>query len=193
MRLTGSGHRPAGPPAATVRPAPGGIGRGGSAEAESVSDALRRGDDVFLTRRRRAGALTLGAMGSLGAVAAYQMGLVKHLPDPPGRLFDADRVDASGEAYQVLKAPDAALGLVSYATTLVLAGMRSGRHPSAHRLVSMALAAKVVADAAGGLYLTLEQGTKHRRLCSWCLAATAFSLATVVQVVPEARAALRPR
>ncbi|MBW3615885.1 MAG: hypothetical protein KY439_11355 [Actinobacteria bacterium] len=43
--------------------------------------------------------------------------------------------------------------------------------------------------AAYGIYLTLEQGTKHRRFCSWCLAAAGASLATVPQVVPEAAAA----
>lgn len=182
---------PSGPAAGSVRTRSGGIGRASSAGAESVSDALRRGDSPFLTRRRRVGALTLGAMGSLGAVATYQLGLVRHLPEPPGRWFDADRVDASGEAYNFLKTPDAALGLLSYAATLVLAGAHADRHPSQQPLLSLALGAKVMADAAGGLLLTAEQATKHRRFCSWCLAATAFSVATVPQVVPEMRAAWR--
>lgn len=184
-------RQPAGPPAGAVRPAPGGVGRSSSAAAEAVSDALRRGDSPFLTRRRRIGALSLGAMGSLGAVAAYQLGLIKHLPEPPGRWFDADRVDASGEAYTYLKTPDAALGLLSYAATLVLAGMRADRHPASQPFLSLAFGAKVASDAAGGMYLTLEQATKHRRFCSWCLGATAFSLAMVPQVVPEVRAAWR--
>jgi hypothetical protein len=128
-------------------------------------------------------------MASLGTVAAYQLGLLKHLPEPPGRFFDADRVDASGEAYQFLKTPDAALGLASYAATLVLAGRRADEHPSSHPVLSLALGAKVTADAAGALLLTVEQGTKHRRFCSWCLAAAALSVATVPQVVPEVHAA----
>ncbi len=182
-------HRPAGPPAADSRPADGGVGRPGSAAAEVVSDALRRGSDPFTARRRRISAFTLGAMASLGTVAAYQVGLLKHLPEPPGRFFDADRVDASAEAYQFLKTPDAALGLASYAATLVLAGRRAGEHPSSHPMLSLVLGAKVAADAAGALLLTVEQGTKHRRFCSWCLAAAALSVATLPQVVPEVRAA----
>ena len=55
--------------------------------------------------------------------------------------------------------------------------------------IPMALAAKVVGDAAFGLYLTLEQVTRHRRLCSWCLLAATASVASVPQVLPEARAA----
>lgn len=124
-------------------------------------------------------------------VATYQLGLVRHLPGPPGRLFDADRVDASGEAYRFLKTPDAAIGLVSYAATLVMAGMRADRHPATQPLLSLAFGAKVLADAAGGVFLTVEQATKHRRFCSWCLAAAACSVATVPQVVPEVRAAWR--
>lgn len=169
----------------------GSFGRASSPAARSVSAALREGDDPFVVRRRRIGALALGSMASLGVVAAYQLGLVKHLPEPPGRLFDADRVDASGEAYQALETPDAALGLASYAATLVLAGRRAGRSPASHPLPSLLLGAKVAADAAGALALTAEQASRHRRYCSWCLASAALSLAAVPQVVPEVRAAWR--
>lgn len=180
---------PAGPPAAALRPAPGGIGRTTSDAAEAVSDALRRLDDEFLARRRRVSGLTLGAMGSLGVVAAYQLGLIKHVPEPPARRLSADSVDAAGEAYQYLKTPDAALGLASYALTLVLAGMRADRGPKRAPLLSLLLGTKVLADAAGGVYLTLEQGTKHRRFCSWCVTAATLSMATVPQLLPEVRAA----
>lgn len=169
------------------------MGRSTSPAAEAVSDALRLGGDAFVAGRRRVAACALGAMASLGAVAAYQFGLVRRLAEPPCRWFDATRVDAAGEAYQQLKTPDAALGLLSYGVTLVLAGARAGRHPSTQRALSLALVAKVAADAAGGLFLTLEQGTRHRRFCSWCLGATAASLAAVPAVVPELRAALAPR
>ncbi len=56
--------------------------------------------------------------------------------------------------------------------------------PAAH-------AAKVALDAASAFWLTLEQATRHKKFCSYCLAAAAASLATVPQVVPEARLAWR--
>jgi hypothetical protein len=52
-----------------------------------VGDALRRGAGSFLDRRRRTAAFTLTSMA---AVAAYQFGLVRHLPEPPLPLLDAD-------------------------------------------------------------------------------------------------------
>lgn len=111
----------ASPTARATRPRPGGVGRRASLPAERVSDDLRRGASQFLDRRRRVAALSLAASASTGAVAAYQTGLMRRLPEPPVPLFDAARVDASGEAYEVLKTPDAALALVSYAATLAMA------------------------------------------------------------------------
>ena len=133
--------------------------------------------------------MSLGAAASMGVVSAYQLGIVKHLPEPPVPGLDADAVDASGEAYHYLKTPDAALGLASYAVTLVLAGAGPGRRAVERPWIPLALAAKVVVDAVSGVYLTVEQGSKHRRFCSWCLVASGLSAAMVPQVVPEARVA----
>ncbi len=181
--------KPSGPPAADVRGAGGGIGRSTSPEAEDVSDALRRGQDAFLDRRRRIAGLSLGGMASLGVVAAYQFGLIRRPPEPHARPLDAEGVDASGEAYRYLLTPDAALGLASNAATLVLAGMGTARRAETRPWVPLALLAKTVGDAAFGAYLTLEQGSKHRRFCSWCLLAAGASLAAVPQAIPEARQA----
>lgn len=136
-------------------------------------------------------ALGIGAMVSMGVVAAYQYGLIRRPPEPPLPALDAEAVDASGEAYQLLRTPDAALGLANYAVTLVLVGMGDRRRSTARPIVPIVLAAKVVLDAAGAAFLTAEQLTKHRKLCSWCLTAAAASVAMVPAALPEARAALR--
>lgn len=154
-----------------------------------MSDDLRRGDDGSLRHRRNVGALTLAAMGSMGVVAAYQMGLIRRPPEPRVRPLDAEKVDASGEAYQFFRTPDAALGLASYAVTLALAGV-GDRHRARHQpWVPLALAAKVALDAVSSALLTAEQASKLRRFCSWCLVASAASVAMVPQVLPEAREA----
>jgi uncharacterized membrane protein len=184
-------NRPAGPPAAEARGRPGGVGRSTSPAAERVSDDLRRHDDPLLDRRRRVAALSLVAAGAMGAVAAYQHGLVRRLPEPPLPVFAADEVDASGEAYATLEMPDSSLGLISYGVTLALAGIGAQDRHRTRPLVPLALAAKVLAEAAGGLFLAAEQATRHRRFCSWCLVASAASLAMVPQVLPEARLAAR--
>jgi uncharacterized membrane protein len=187
----GERRRPAGPTARQARGSSGGIGRPTSPRAEAVSDQLRRHDSDFLRGRRRAAALALGATGALGVVSAYQIGVLKHIPEPPVRLFEADKVDASGEAYVLFSMPDGILGMLSAVTTAALATM--GTHDRVRRQpwLPLALAAKAGLDGVYAVLLTVEQGTKHKRFCSWCLTAAAASIATIPAVLPEARAAWR--
>jgi uncharacterized membrane protein len=191
MRTTTARPHPAGPPAASVRPRSGGIGRSSSPAAERVSDDLRRGTGSFLEQRRRVAGLTSLASAALGVVGLYQFGLLRRVPEISLPFLDADAVDASGEAYQELKTPDAALGLLSAGVTLVLAGMGDRDRARTMPWVPLALAAKTAADAGGGLYLLAEQVTKHRKVCSWCTVAALAQLATLPIALPEARAAVR--
>lgn len=134
--------------------------------------------------------LSLAAAGCMGFIAAYQMGIIRHLPEPPLPKMDADKVDASDEAYSYFSTPDAVLGLASYAVTGVLASM-GGRDRAANRpWIPLAMAGKVAFDAAGAAKLTWDQWAKHKAFCFWCLTAAAATFAMVPLVFAEARAAL---
>ncbi|HEV2810243.1 MAG TPA: hypothetical protein VGV93_07605 [Acidimicrobiales bacterium] len=65
-------------------------------------------------------------------VAAHETGLLRHIPDPPGRWFDSDKVDAPGEAYKIALMPDALLGMASAVATAELA-TAGAQGPSANR------------------------------------------------------------
>lgn len=184
-----NGRRLGGPPADAVRGSKGGIGRRSTSRAEAVSNQLRRGADGYLPHRRRVAALSLAATGALGVVSLYQTGLLKHVPEPRLQIFDADKVDASGEAYRMFSMPDAILGMLSSVGTAALATIGTKDRFAERPWVPLLLAAKAGMDAAWGIVLTLEQGTKHKRFCSWCLTAAAASLATFPAAVPEAKAA----
>lgn len=180
--------RPAGPPAKTLR-SPGGVGRSSSPYAESVSDALRRLDSPDLRRRRGATGLSLLATFSLGVVEAYQTGLLRSVPEPPLRFLDADKVDASGEAYHSFGTPDAGLGIVSYGITMSLVAAAAADRAQRRPWLPLLAAAKVLSDAVNGGYLFAEQVSKHRAICSWCTVAAGASVASVPLVLPEARRA----
>lgn len=182
---------PAGPPAREARGREGGVGRSTSAHAERVSDDLRRRATPHLRRRRRQTALMLGATATMGAISLYQTGILRHLPDPPLPGLDSDRVDASGEAYQSLKTPDAALAIASYGATLALIGMGDADRARQQPIIPLIVAAKLAADGAGAAWLTAEQITKHRALCFYCLLASAATWAALPQAVPEAKEAWR--
>ncbi len=183
--------RPAGPPAAAARPGSGGIGRTGSPYAESVSDALRRQASPDLTRRRRTAGLGLASIGALGVVTAYQVGLLRHVPEPAVPGLSADRVDASGEAYQLLGTPDGALGIASYAVTVALAAMGAADRADKQPWIPLLAAAKAGLDLVSGGYLFAEQVTRHKKICSWCTVAAVASVVAFPQTLPEAGRALR--
>ena len=183
--------RPAGPPAADVRPSPGGVGRSTSKAAEEVSDALRRQDSPHLRARRRVALLHVVSNAALSVVGLYQFGLLKRVPEPPLPGLGADAVDAAGEAYQLGHTPDSTLGLVSGGISLVLAGMGGPQRASEHPLLPLAMFGKAVLDATNGAYLFAEQVTKHKKVCSYCTVSALALIASVPAAWPEARDALR--
>ena len=172
-----------------ARPTSGGVGRSSSRAAERVSDNLRLDHSPVMRRRRWVAGLTLLASGAYAVVAAYQYGLVRHLPEPPLAVLDADRVDASGEAYALGHTPDTALALASAAGTLALVGMGASDRARQHPWIPLLAAGKVAADAAAGAGLFAEQVTKHRRLCGWCTLAAAATVAAVPFTIAEAHQA----
>lgn len=185
--------RPLLPRARQLRPTHNGVGRPRSSTAEAVSDTMRLAADPLSRARRRVAAYNLGAIAALLPVAAYQTGLIGHLPEPPIPLLDADRVDASGEAYFTLQTADVALGIASYAGTVALAAMGGDQRYRRRPWLAAAFSAKVLADALGGLLLTAEQATKHRRFCGYCLIATTLSVLAVGPAINETRRALEAK
>ncbi|HEY2801594.1 MAG TPA: vitamin K epoxide reductase family protein [Chthoniobacterales bacterium] len=157
---------------------------------EQLSTQLRRGEGDFLEKRRGIVALALAAAGSMGLITLYQIGITKQLPEPPLPGFDADKVDASEEAYSYFQTPDAVIGLGNYAVTLGLAAMGGIDRAKNQPWIPLALLAKAGVDAAQAARLTVDQWTRHRAFCFWCLLAAGATFAALPLAVPEAVAAI---
>ncbi|MDQ4105633.1 MAG: vitamin K epoxide reductase [Actinomycetota bacterium] len=158
---------------------------------EELSRQLREGRGKFLARRRGVASTSLVSIGSMALISLYQLGIIKHLPDPPLPRFDSDKVDAASEAYSKLSMPDAPIGLGSYAVTLALVAMGGEDRARERPWIPLALAAKVLVDAAQAGKLSVDQWKDHRAFCFWCLIAAGATFAAVPLVLPEARAALK--
>ncbi|HEV2292209.1 MAG TPA: vitamin K epoxide reductase family protein [Tepidisphaeraceae bacterium] len=156
-----------------------------------VSQDLRHDRSPDLRRRRGVVGLALLGAGAMAVVSLYQTGMIRHLPEPRSKYLGADEVDASDEAYARATTPDGLLGLTSYAFTATLAGMGGASRARRRPWISLALAGKVLADTVIAAKLTRDQWTKHRRFCSYCLAASAATFAMIPLIVPEVRHAVR--
>ncbi len=158
-----------------------------TANPRRLSRQLRHDKNPLLENRRAIASLSLVAIGCMGVISLYQLGVIKHLPDPPLPRLDADKVDASEQAYEKLSTPDAVLGLNSYASTLMLASMGGKRRAEERPWVPLAMAAKVGFDAWQGIRLTWQQFARHRAACVWCLVAAGSTFASLPLVWREAR------
>ncbi len=159
-------------------------------DAQDLSLLWRVGESPSLRRRRHAASTALASATVMAGLSLYQLGVVRRLPELPLPGFDARVVDASAQAYQLLGSPDATLGVVSYAVTAALAGLGGAQPPAG---LSAVLAAKAAVDLGWAAKLTADQATKHRAACSWCLLASALTLATFVSAAAELRATWRNR
>lgn len=156
-----------------------------------LSHELRNGVSPDLTRRRWIiGLSLLGAvMGK--TVSLYQMGVIRHLPDPPIPVFNSSKVDAAPYAYSRFESPDGPMMVISYGLTAWLAaagGMnRARRNPA----LPVLLAVKIVFDIGLALQLAREEWRDAKALCFYCQLATLASIISLPLVLPEARRALQ--
>lgn len=160
-------------------------------QAARLGRQLRLGEGPLLTLRRWVVGLSLASAASMGLITLYQVGIIKHLPEPPLPRLDADKVDASAEAHAKFEQPDGILGLGSYAATMALAAMGGQDRATEQPWIPLALATKVAFDTFQAGKLTLNQVSKQHAFCDWCLLAAVSTALTVPLVIPEAYTALR--
>ena len=152
-----------------------------------LSRELREGSSPDLKRRRAGVALSFGGIFIGAVVGAYQTGLLKRLPDVlPGKLFDAEKVDASDYAYKRMQTPDAMLMIVTYGVTAALSAAGGKDRARDNPALAIAAAAKAGYDLATALKLGQEEWQDNQALCSWCQIATLISAATFALAIPEA-------
>jgi len=161
------------------------------ARANELGFRLRRSSRKDMRRRRGVFGLFLAAAASMGVVALYQLGILKHIPEPSTPRLDSDTVTGSAKAYSLVETPDSVLAIGSYASTMALVAMGSPDRAEKQPLLPLALIAKVGLDAAVAARYTFDEWRRHRALCLWCVVASTAVFASVPLVIPEARRALR--
>lgn len=71
----------------------------GMADPETLRHTLRDTNAPELLLRRAIIGASLVGMASMAIIALFQGGFIKHLPDPPIKGFDSDKVNSSDTAY----------------------------------------------------------------------------------------------
>lgn len=152
---------------------------------------LQQGSSPFLKRRRSLIKLAFFSCAVLGGIAMYQVGILKKLPGPRWRGFDAEKVDGSAQAYSILAIPDALLGMASYALTACVAGLGPEKRYETHPWMPIGMGLKVLADATFAGKLTVDECRKFHSFSLWSLLVAAATFTAVPLAIPETKEALR--
>jgi uncharacterized membrane protein len=143
----------------------------------SVGKELTGGRGESLSARRRIAAIAAGLAADFALIGMRQYGVVRSLPDLPGRTFDSNAVITSPAAYP-FGIPDSAIVVTGLGGIIALATARGSKRSGRAAWLDKLLAGAVAIGAAGATYYLYEMG-KQRRLCAYCLAGAAGFYAMV--------------
>lgn len=126
--------------------------------------------------RKRLIALSAAGIADFTIISLYQTGIIRRLPDLPGKIFDSNSVNKAPEA-KIFGVPDGPVSLGVYALTITLAaagGMKE-RRP---RWLDFATAATVLGNAAGAAYYMGDMIFRQKKVCIYCVTGALINFAS---------------
>lgn len=133
--------------------------------------------------------LSLAGMVSMTATSLLQIGVLKHLPDPPLPGFNSDKVNLSPTAFPY-GIPDGTLALASYALNLPLAAFGGAERPVRQPVVPLLAATKAAVDAILAGWYFYQMPTREKAWCVYCITAAFASFTILFVSQPEAKQAV---
>lgn len=159
-------------------------------ETQNLRRELQEEQTRDLRLRRAIIGLSLVGMGAMAAVTLFQIGVIKHLPDPPIEDFDSDKVNSSDTAY-ALGVPDGAMSLASLAANIPLAAFGGANRAEETPLVPLAAAAKATIEAAVAGWYFYQMPTKEKAWCGYCIIGAMTNWGIAALTLMEAKKAWR--
>lgn len=157
-------------------------------ETQKLRGELQNSNKDNLKLRRGIVGLSLVGMAAMTAVSLFQIGVIKHLPDPPIEGFDSDKVNSSDTAY-ALGTPDGTLSLASLAANIPIAAFGGENRTEEKPLVPLAFAAKATAEAAVAGWYFYQMPTKQKAWCGYCIVGALCNVGIAALSLVEAKRA----
>ena len=147
------------------------------ASLSPVKKAQKRSGSAAENRRDIAMLSVAGILDFI-PLSLFQAGVIRHLPDLPGKIFDSEAVNSSKNA-QILGLPDAPVSLMMYAANLVLV-TGALKEKKKRNVFDYLLAANSIGQAAGGAYYLYVMAAKEKKVCPYCVAGALINFATLL-------------
>ncbi|CAN5795590.1 hypothetical protein BH24BAC1_BH24BAC1_13030 [soil metagenome] len=143
----------------------------------SAIDLLRENSRPDTQKRRQIAALAALGLVDFSIISLYQLGYIRHLPDPPGKLFDSDQVNASEEAV-ILGMPDGVISLGAYAAIMFLATAGSAQKTRS-RWLDWLLGGIIAGQAIGAAQYLYKMVAVEKKVCLYCVTGAIINFVSV--------------
>ena len=157
-------------------------------ETQQLRRELQESNEKDLRVRRAIIGLSLLGMSAMTAVSLFQTGIIEHLPDPPIKDFDSDKVNSSDTAY-ALGVPDGTLSLASLAANIPIASFGGTNRAEEMPLVPIAAAAKASVEAVVAGWYFYQMPTKEKKWCGYCIVGALANFGIAALSLVEAKKA----
>lgn len=137
-------------------------------EILKIRDELRKRENPELTRKRQIAVLAGIGLIDFIIISFYQLGIIKRLPDVPGKYFDSNYVNASREAYK-MGVPDGPVSALVYTLILVLIGVKGTERSGRKSIWDLLLGGAITANAGGAAQYLYVMFFKQKRICLYCV------------------------
>lgn len=141
---------------------------------------IRAHEDELSKNRRSIGVLSAIGLLDFIPISLFQIGMIRHLPDIPNKLFDSDYVNSSDEA-QVAGLPDGPVALMMYGANLALAAAAMKRKKETN-VFDYLIAGNSIGQAAGGAYYLYNMAAVQKKVCIYCVTGALINFATLIPV-----------
>jgi uncharacterized membrane protein len=156
----------------------------------AIRQQLRQGQSDSLKRRRKIALLSIFGILDFLVISLYQLGIIRHMPDIPGKIFDSNQANGSKDAY-VMGVPDGPISLVLYALNIVLASAGGSRKSGRHPIFDLLLAGAVLSSVIGGISYMYNMVFKQQKACIYCITGAFLNFAMLRPLIPEIRKSLK--
>jgi uncharacterized membrane protein len=156
----------------------------GDLHPQTLRQDLQDDRSADMKRRRWIIVLAVFGMLNMGYVSLFQMGVIKHLFDPPIPLVNSDRVNSSDRAYQY-GVPDGTVDLVMLALMVMLSAVGGTNRQETLWLVPIGVLVFALAQAGGAIFYFSEM-VKMKVACIYCIMTALVHVSILPLTFPEA-------
>lgn len=143
---------------------------------------IRQDGSLSTIQRRKTAALSALGIVDFSIISLYQLGYIRNLPDLPGKIFNADKVNASDEALMT-GIPDGVISLAYIQPILLwLLPVFGWVKKEVYLFTRSLLGAATLDQATAAVHYLFNMVSVQKKVCLYCVTEAIINFATLKPV-----------